>query len=159
MTNKINGIDISEYFINHYDNSGKLYAVEYKGNPLELQNAIKHLQKENEELKKRQITKNGFICDCEQNEKYKEQLQPLKRELKKVKEHNEKLIRRSATIENVVKTGLTSLQTNEKTECLENLVSLHTGSCMFFRSNRNCRCMGNLCSNIADCYFKQFIRL
>ena len=47
----INGIDVSEYFINHYDNEGKLYAVEYKGNPLELLNAIKRLQKENYELK------------------------------------------------------------------------------------------------------------
>lgn len=53
MTNNITGIDVSEYFINHYDNSGKLYAVEYKGNPLELQNAIKRLQEENEKLKKK----------------------------------------------------------------------------------------------------------
>lgn len=51
MTNIINGIDVSEYFVNHYDSSGKLYAVEYKGNPLELQNSIKRLQEENEELK------------------------------------------------------------------------------------------------------------
>lgn len=49
----INGIDVSEYFVNHYDNSGELYAVEYKGSPLELQNDIKRLQEENEKLKAR----------------------------------------------------------------------------------------------------------
>lgn len=36
------------------------------------------LQKENEELKKRQITKNGFICDCEQNAKYKQALEEIR---------------------------------------------------------------------------------
>lgn len=51
MTNKINGIDVSKYFKNHYDNSGRLYCVEYKGDPLELQNDIKRLQEENEGLK------------------------------------------------------------------------------------------------------------
>lgn len=51
MTNNINGIDLSKYFKNHYDSWGRLYCVEYKGDPLELQNAIKRLQKENEELK------------------------------------------------------------------------------------------------------------
>ena len=51
--NKINGIDVSKYFVNHYDDSGKLYAAEYKGNPLELQNIIKRLQEENEELKEK----------------------------------------------------------------------------------------------------------
>lgn len=55
MTNKINGIDLSEYFKNHYDNSGKLYATEYKGNPLELQNAIKRLQEENKELYEKNV--------------------------------------------------------------------------------------------------------
>lgn len=80
MDNKttLNGIELSKYFKNHYDSWGRLYCVEYKGNPLELQNAIKHLQKENEELKKRQITKNGFICDCEQNAKYREALEKIR---------------------------------------------------------------------------------
>ena len=36
------------------------------------------LHKENEELKKRQITKNGFICDCEQNVKYKQALEEIR---------------------------------------------------------------------------------
>lgn len=51
MTNNINGIDLSKYFKNHYDSWGRLYCIEYKGNPLELQNAIKRLQEENEGLK------------------------------------------------------------------------------------------------------------
>ncbi len=37
------------------------------------------LRKENEELKKRQITKNGFICDCEQNVKYRQALEEIKK--------------------------------------------------------------------------------
>lgn len=41
-----------------------------------------HLQKENEKLKKRQITKNGFICDCEQNAKYKQALEEIREMLK-----------------------------------------------------------------------------
>ena len=78
MTNKINGIDVSEYFVNHYDDSGKLYAVEYKGNPLELQNAIKRLQNENEELKELKCKfKEYCTCDTErlqeENEKIKNQ--------------------------------------------------------------------------------------
>ena len=39
---------------------------------------LKRLQEENEGLKKRQITKNGFICDCEQNAKYKQALEEIK---------------------------------------------------------------------------------
>lgn len=35
------------------------------------------LTEENEELKKRQITKNGFICDCEQNVKYRQALEEI----------------------------------------------------------------------------------
>lgn len=45
------GIALSKYFKNHYDNWGRLYCVEYKGDPIELQNAIKRLQEENNELK------------------------------------------------------------------------------------------------------------
>jgi hypothetical protein len=45
MTEKI--IDLSKYFKNHYDSWGRLYCVEYTGNPLELQNAIKELEQEN----------------------------------------------------------------------------------------------------------------
>ena len=41
------------------------------------------LRKENEELKKRQITKNGFICDCEQNVKYRQALEEI-REIAKI---------------------------------------------------------------------------
>ena len=95
----INDIDLSKYFKNHYDSWGRLYCIEYKGNPLELQNDIKRLQEENEglkslndfnvqkievlqeeneKLKKRQITKNGFICDCEQNAKYKQALEEIR---------------------------------------------------------------------------------
>ena len=36
------------------------------------------LIKENEELKNRQITKNGFICDCEQNVKYRKALEEIR---------------------------------------------------------------------------------
>lgn len=36
------------------------------------------LEQENKELKKRQITKNGFICDCEQNAKYKQALEEIR---------------------------------------------------------------------------------
>ena len=36
------------------------------------------LKEENEELKKRQITKNGFICDCEQNVKYRQALEEIR---------------------------------------------------------------------------------
>ena len=43
---------------------------------------IKQLEKENERLKKRQITKNGFICDCEQNMKYKQALEEIREILK-----------------------------------------------------------------------------
>ena len=38
----------------------------------------KKLLAENEELKKRQITKNGFICDCEQNVKYRQALEEIR---------------------------------------------------------------------------------
>ena len=40
--------------------------------------AVFKLTEENEELKKRQITKNGFICDCEQNVKYRQALEEIK---------------------------------------------------------------------------------
>ena len=46
----INDIDLSKYFKNHYDSWGRLYCIEYKGNPLELQNDIKRLQEENKRL-------------------------------------------------------------------------------------------------------------
>lgn len=88
MTNKINGIDLSKYFKNHYDSWGRLYCIEYKGNSLELQNDIKRLQEENEKLKKRQITKNGFICDCEQNAKYKQALEEIRNEIGDLKNIN-----------------------------------------------------------------------
>lgn len=39
---------------------------------------LKRLQKENEGLKKKQVTKNGFICDCEQNAKYKQALKEIR---------------------------------------------------------------------------------
>ena len=44
---------------------------------------IDRLKQENEELKKRQITKNGFICDCEKNAKYKQALE----EIRNIAEH------------------------------------------------------------------------
>ncbi len=40
--------------------------------------AVLKLTEENERLKKRQITKNGFICDCEQNVKYRQALEEIK---------------------------------------------------------------------------------
>lgn len=40
---------------------------------------IEELEKENKKLKKRQITKNGFICDCEQNAKYKQALKEIRK--------------------------------------------------------------------------------
>lgn len=39
---------------------------------------LQQVKAENEELKKRQITKNGFICDCEQNEKYRQALEEIR---------------------------------------------------------------------------------
>ena len=36
------------------------------------------LQKENEELKKKKIKSLGFICDCEENERYKQALEEIK---------------------------------------------------------------------------------
>lgn len=85
----INGIDVSKYFINHYDNSGKLYAVEYNGNPLELQNAIKRLQKKNKELKEKIKLANcpyynNGDCSCmgevKRVYKYKQTLEEIKKE-------------------------------------------------------------------------------
>ena len=40
--------------------------------------AVFKLTEENERLKKRQITKNGFICDCEQNVKYRQALEEVR---------------------------------------------------------------------------------
>ena len=50
MTEEI--INLRDYFIHHYDDWGRLYCVEYKGSPLELENSIQRLKQENEELKK-----------------------------------------------------------------------------------------------------------
>ena len=87
MTNKINGIDVSEYFIEVVDEGGS--TINYKILPnferllvekiFEQNQQLKCLQKENEGLKKKQITKNGFICDCEQNAKYKQALEEIKK--------------------------------------------------------------------------------
>ena len=41
--------------------------------------AVFKLTEENERLKKRQITKNGFICDCEQNVKYRQALEEIQK--------------------------------------------------------------------------------
>lgn len=74
----INDIDLSKYFKNHYDN-GKLYCVEYKGSPLELQRAIKRLQEENEELKEtnKSIAKD-YIDVFGDYQKYKRALEEIK---------------------------------------------------------------------------------
>ena len=82
----INGIDVSEYFIDVIDEGGS--TIDYKILPnterllvekiFEQNQQLKRLQRENEELKKRQITKNGFICDCEQNAKYKQALEEIR---------------------------------------------------------------------------------
>lgn len=131
MTDKIiNGIDVSEYFIDVVDEGGS--TIDYKIFPnserllvekifeqnqqlkclqeenkrlqmlscancgekylspdgAELYEKNVQLQKENEELKKRQITKNGFICDCEQNAKYKQALEEIKNEIGDLKDIN-----------------------------------------------------------------------
>lgn len=44
-------INLKDYFVHHYDDWGRLYCVEFKGNPLELENSIKRLEQENKELK------------------------------------------------------------------------------------------------------------
>lgn len=77
----INGIDLSKYFKNHYDSWGRLYCIEYKGNPLELQNDIKRLQEENEGLK----SLNDFNVQKievlkEENEKLYKALEEMRKE-------------------------------------------------------------------------------
>ena len=72
----INGIDLSKYFKNHYDSCGRLYCIEYKGNPLELQNAIKRLQEENNILKQAIKNKN-FVAIVKENEELKARLKTL----------------------------------------------------------------------------------
>ena len=113
MTNKINGIDVSECEQIFAQKKCALLDQEYcEDNPdcyykqlkrlqkenkrlqmlscancgekylssdgAELYEKNVQLQEENEELKKRQITKNGFICDCEQNAKYKQALEEIR---------------------------------------------------------------------------------
>ena len=39
------------------------------------------LEEENEDLKKRQISKIGFFCDCEQNAKYRQTLEEIRKEI------------------------------------------------------------------------------
>ena len=49
MTEEI--INLKDYFVHHYDDWGRLYCVEFKGSPLDLENSIKRLEQENKELK------------------------------------------------------------------------------------------------------------
>lgn len=86
MTNKINGIDVSEYFIDVVDEGGSTIDYEILPNSkrllvekiFEQNQQLKRLQEENNKLRKRQITKNGFICDCEQNANYKQALEEIR---------------------------------------------------------------------------------
>ena len=84
----INGIDVSECeYINCCSEEAKCIILQddilsdsqyCKSEPNCYFKQFKRLQEENEELKKRQITKNGFICDCEENEKYKQALEKIR---------------------------------------------------------------------------------
>ena len=94
MDEIINGIDLSKYFINHYNSSNKLYAVEYNGNPLELQNAIKRLQEENKELKEKIKSANcpyydNGDCSCmgevKEIYKYKQSFEEIREIINSVK--------------------------------------------------------------------------
>lgn len=51
MTEEI--INLKDYFVHHYDDWGRLYCVEFKGSPLELENNIIRLEQENRELKEK----------------------------------------------------------------------------------------------------------
>lgn len=80
MTKEI--INLKDYFVHHYDDWGRLYCVEFKGSPLELENSIKCLEQENEKLKKEVkqigsafIKKGDYARELEQ--KNKELLQML----------------------------------------------------------------------------------
>ena len=85
----INDIDLSKYFKNHYDSWGRLYCIEYKGNPLELRNDIKRLQEENEGLK----SLNDFNVQKievlqEENEKLYKALEEIRNEIGDLKNIN-----------------------------------------------------------------------
>lgn len=105
MTEKI--IDLSKYFKNHYDSWGRLYCVEYTGNPLELQNAIKELEQENARIKQQY---NCYACDtCNGKEDYRNMKRHSENAIKTVQKYSSALkeIRLLATknvsIENFVK--------------------------------------------------------
>jgi len=81
----INGIDVSECPL--FDKKTGCYHT-FNGECAKNSCAVykwllehKRLQKENDELKKRQVTKNGFICDCEQNVKYKQALEEIRKKI------------------------------------------------------------------------------
>ena len=76
----VNGVNVSEcrYVVKynnyccdlHKDNCDYLEDCDFK--------KYKRLQKENEELKARRIKSLGFICDCEEREKYKQTLEEIR---------------------------------------------------------------------------------
>lgn len=72
---------VSHSYKNNNSVGGKMKEEEFINNFYFKQ--LKRLQKENEELKERQITKNGFICDCEQNAKYKQALEEIRELIQK----------------------------------------------------------------------------
>lgn len=64
MTEEI--INLKDYFVHHYDDWGRLYCVEFKGSPLELENSIKRLEQENKILKSNTNVLNDYILKNEQ---------------------------------------------------------------------------------------------
>lgn len=66
-------INLKDYFVHHYDDWGRLYCVEFKGNPLELENSIKRLEQENNSLQAQlnniTVQSNNVITALEQENK------------------------------------------------------------------------------------------
>ena len=105
MTEEI--INLKDYFTHHYDDWGRLYCVEFKEDPLELENSIKCLEQENKELRQQY---NCYACDtCQGKEDYRNMKRHCENAIKTVHTYRSALeeIRILATknvsIENFVK--------------------------------------------------------
>lgn len=73
-------INLKDYFIHHYDDWGRLYCVEFKGDPLKLEDSIKRLKQENEELKENSSDMQRIIAELQykiHNNKYKSALEEI----------------------------------------------------------------------------------